>query len=285
MITIAIPFFNAEKFLADAIRSVFAQTFTEWELLLIDDGSSDGSLEIAQSIVDPRVRVISDGQNKKLATRLNEVTRIAKYDYIARMDADDLMSPRRLEIQYGFLTKNPDFDLISTGLYSCSDNNILLGYRGWQYEHPDFADIFSKKVGILHASILARKEWHQRNPYNEQLLLGQDTDLWLRASKLGDLNIKIIDLPLYIYREEGNVTKKKLLRAYKNEREYLTAYIDNNTLRNKFVIKSYLKSIFVSIVGNPKILLNRRNSTVTREMQKDFDRIMVAIYKTEINVK
>ena len=79
-ITIAIPFYNAEEYLPDAIRSVFAQTFQDWELLLIDDGSTDASLAIANSVDDERVRVISDGKNKKLAARLNEVTQWAKYD-------------------------------------------------------------------------------------------------------------------------------------------------------------------------------------------------------------
>ena len=66
-VSIAIPFYNAEKYLRDSIRSVFAQTHQDWELILMDDGSTDGSLAIAKSIKDPRVSVYSDGQNKKLA--------------------------------------------------------------------------------------------------------------------------------------------------------------------------------------------------------------------------
>ena len=89
-ITIGIPFYNAEAYLADAIRSVFAQTYEDWELILIDDGSTDNSLAIARSVDDPRVRVYSDGKNKKLASRLNELTQLATYEFIARMDADDV---------------------------------------------------------------------------------------------------------------------------------------------------------------------------------------------------
>jgi len=82
-VTIGLPFYNAEKYLTDAIRAVFAQTHQHWELILIDDGSTDGSLKIAKSVQDPRVRVYSDGKNKKLAARLNEITKLAKYEYIA----------------------------------------------------------------------------------------------------------------------------------------------------------------------------------------------------------
>ena len=104
-ISIGIPFFNAERFLLDSIRSVFAQTHQDWELILVDDGSTDRSLEIAQSIADPRVSVYSDGKNKKLAARLNQIHTLAKFDFIARMDADDLMATDRIRRQLTFLVR------------------------------------------------------------------------------------------------------------------------------------------------------------------------------------
>ncbi|MEK5752755.1 glycosyltransferase family 2 protein, partial [Acinetobacter variabilis] len=72
-ISIGIPFFNAEKYLEDAIKSVLAQTFQNWELILVDDGSIDRSLEIARSFNDPRIRIIADGHNRRLAYRLNQI--------------------------------------------------------------------------------------------------------------------------------------------------------------------------------------------------------------------
>jgi glycosyltransferase involved in cell wall biosynthesis len=74
--TIGIPFYNAEAYLGDAIRSIFAQTYHDWELILVDDGSTDRSLEIARAVRDPRVRVISDGQNRRLPYRLNQITAV-----------------------------------------------------------------------------------------------------------------------------------------------------------------------------------------------------------------
>lgn len=271
MITIAIPFYNAEKFLPDAIRSVFAQSFQDWELILIDDGSTDSSLKIANTIDDPRVRVYSDGKNKRLAARLNEVTQLAKYNYIARMDADDIMHPNRLEIQIEILERNSHIDLVSTGMYSISNDDVLRGVRGSSFDNPNLLDLLQKKTGILHASLLVRKEWYLRNKYNDKLKLGQDTELWYRAAKRNDLKIKIIETPLYFYREEGNVTREKLLRAYKNEREYLAGYIDNNFFQIKYIVKSYLKSSFVTLFGTPAFLLNRRNQTINHSQKNDFD--------------
>ena len=188
-VTIAIPFYNAEETILDAVRSVFAQTHENWELLLIDDGSNDKSLELVQGIKDPRVSIYSDGKNLKLAARLNQIVDLAKYDYIARMDADDLMSPDRIEKLISILI-NENYDLVSCGTYSIKMNNSYNGYRGNYEEKYSFEGILNKSQKFLHAGLIARKSWYQRNRYNEQIPVGQDTHLWLSASKALDFNAK-----------------------------------------------------------------------------------------------
>ena len=195
-LTIAIPFYNARPYLADAIRCVFAQTFTDWELILLDDGSTDGSLDVAKAVDDPRVRVVSDGRNLGLATRLNEVTRLADSDLIARMDADDLMSLRRLEVQYRVLAENPAIDLVSTGLLSLGSDGELVGRRGIDGGTPSFDDVLYQRRGVLHGSVVARREWFSRNPYNERLRQAQDVDLWLSAIAKGDFSVRTLSEPL-----------------------------------------------------------------------------------------
>lgn len=283
-ISIAIPFYNAEKYLADAIRSVFAQTYQNWELILIDDGSTDKSLEIAKSIKDPRVRVLSDGKNKKLGARLNEITQLAQYDYIARMDADDLMSPQRIEKQLEILTKN-DVDIVTTGVYSVMNNLDIVGIRGTNYESVNFKDLLSRKVGITHAALMAKKSWHQRNKYDESLSIAQDLDLWLRTSKKNDLKIISIAEPLYIYREEDNVTKKKLIRAYRNERNMIRKYGDSSF--KILILKSYLKSLiihFLDLVGKIDLLQrNRGNKVITEQSITQFNEAIAKIKETKLN--
>lgn len=282
-VTIAIPFYNAELYLANAIQSVFAQTYTDWELLLIDDGSTDNSLEIAKSIKDPRVKVFSDGKNKRLAARLNEVTSIAKFDYIARMDADDLMDPDRIRIQFDILEKNQNFDLTSCGTYSILNNYTVIGKRGMDYDDKiEVADILLGKVRILHAGILARKKWFERNRYNEKLELGQDTYMWTKAASLNDFKIKLISDPLYIYREENSILTSKLLRAYKNEREYLSQFIHSDHLRYKFLMKSYIKTFLISVFGAPKYLIERRNGTIDFNERAKLEQIYKKIFNQTI---
>lgn len=262
-VTIAIPFYNAEETILDAVRSVFAQTHENWELLLIDDGSKDKSLELVQQIKDPRVSVYSDGKNLKLAARLNQIVDLAKYDYIARMDADDLMSPDRIEKLINILI-NENYDLVSCGTYSIKMNNSYNGYRGNDEEKYSFEGILNKSQKFLHAGLIARKGWYQRNRYNEQIPVGQDTHLWLSASKALDFNAKSISDPLYMYREEGNVTAKKLIKAYQVERDFYAPMIDNTLFKYKYITKSWLKTLIVktmSIFGCLDYLLNRRNKS------------------------
>jgi glycosyltransferase involved in cell wall biosynthesis len=283
-VTIAIPFFNAEAYLTDAIRSVFAQTYQDWELILIDDGSTDKSLEIAKSIKDDRVRVVSDGKNKRLAGRLNEVTKIAKFDFIARMDADDLIFPSKLATQLAHFEKDPNLDIVTTGVYSVTNNLEIQGVRGQDFEYPNFESIISRKLGVVHAAILAKKSWYERNQYDESLKIAQDLDLWIRAAKKNDFKIKSISDYLYIYREEGNITKDKLLRAYKNERQMIKKYGSNQKI--KLLSKSLIKSFVVrtlALTGNVQQLQKRRGKEIISDLLKsDFEKALRIIKNTKI---
>ena len=252
MISIGIPFFNAVAYLEDAIKSVLAQTFQEWELILVDDGSSDGSLDIAKKYeqLDSRVRVISDGLNKKLPTRLNEIIKEAKFDFIARMDADDLMDVERLEKQYAFLSANPEYDLVTTGMYSIDQSNEVLGKRLPENRIMQANEILGGLTNLLHASMLAKKQWCLRNPYREDNALAEDYELWLSAAIKNDLKYNVLQEPLYYYREVENVKKEKMIKGYNTQIEVINRYyagVISNNLKNKIVFKFELKKIIVKI--------------------------------------
>src|SRR5690606_5073350 len=142
-ISIGIPFFNAECYLEGAIKSIIQQSLKDWELILVDDGSTDNSLDIARYFAqkDTRIRVISDGLNKKLPYRLNQIIKESKGEYIARMDADDLIHPDRLKIQLEFLENNKNFDLVSAGIISINDKNQIKGIRKVDKVYSEFSEI------------------------------------------------------------------------------------------------------------------------------------------------
>jgi glycosyltransferase involved in cell wall biosynthesis len=284
-VTIGLPFYNAENYLLDAVRSVFAQTYTDWELILIDDGSTDNSLDIAKSIKDPRVQVYSDGKNKKLAYRLNQIVELAKYEYIARMDADDLMSPTRIEEQVNILNNNPNFDLVSTGVISIKNNLEIIGVRGIDYENVTLKDLLHKRIGVVHAAILGKKSWFERNKYNTKLKVAQDYDLWLRAAANNDFNIKLIKKPLYYYREEGNTTYEKLKNAYINERKMYLKYAGKD--KYQLILKSYLKSNIIyilNLINKLNILLEKRSTdTINKELLENYKNNIRIIKNTPVN--
>ena len=253
-ISIGIPFYNAEKYLEDAICSVLAQTHEYWELILVDDGSTDDSLSIANKYAknDDRIRVISDGENRKLPFRLNQIIKESKYNFIARMDADDLMSNNRLEAQLEVLQKNPNIDFVTTGYLSIGTRGELTGVMTIKNYQMNAAMILGGKTNLIHASLLARKNWYLRNLYNENSILAEDYHLWLEAAKKDDLKYIVIEEPLYWYRVMENVTVEKMIAGYntqiniiENNYEGIISKLDKNRIVKRFQVKKYIvKTLF-----------------------------------------
>lgn len=165
-VTIGISFKNPGRYFELAIKSVFTQTFTEWELILIDDGSTDNSLEFAKNISDERVRVYSDGHSKGLNIRLNELVQLAKAPYFFRMDADDIMHFRRIEKQYQILYEQNDSTEIVVGsaAYSIDSTSSVVGLRqGASVQHQGF----NARHSFIHPTVAAKTAWFKANPYRE----------------------------------------------------------------------------------------------------------------------
>ncbi|MGV0995339.1 glycosyltransferase family 2 protein [Empedobacter falsenii] len=209
-LTIAIPFYNAEKYLAEAIDSVLWQTSNNWQLLLIDDGSTDRSLTIANEYAnnDQRITVFSDGENKNLGFRLNQIPNLINTDYLARMDADDIMHPQRIEKQLKILIDNPDIDVLGTNAYSIDEANNVIGIR---------LDINQDKLievnHFIHPTIMAKRVWFKNNPYDIKAVRLEDAELWYRTKK--DSKFMILTEPLLFYREFSGSYYKKYYKGYK----------------------------------------------------------------------
>lgn len=220
MVTIGLPFYNNQRTLAGAIRSIFAQTVCDWQLILVDDGSTDRSLEMARRITDDRVHVIEDGRNLGLAARLNQIIDLAKRPYLARMDADDLMDPQRLARQLDVLQREPSLELVDTGLLSIDENDRATGKRCCHSFHASGAGIVSGRTPV-HCSVVARTEWFRRNRYDVGYRRAQDLELWSRTYVNGSLRIQRIPEPLYFYREQATGTYARIRSAQIAKRQIL----------------------------------------------------------------
>ena len=279
-LTIGIPFFNPGIYFLKAIDSILSQSYDYFELILIDDGSNDGSLEVALSIKDYRVKVISDGKNLGLPTRLNQIIDLANGEYIARMDADDISDMFRLEKQVKYLDEFKNVDIVSTGMCSISNDNKVLSYRLPKFDlNNDFIvkDAINGKLGIAHATIMARTTWYKRNKYDESAKLMEDYQLWISALIKNDLKVGYIKESLYFYREESSVKPKKLMKAYGNQLNIINdKYSNNLTLFELFKFKltvmskisiSYLLGLFSQTDKLIK-LRNRKTSQKYHELNK-----------------
>ena len=163
-VTIGISFKNPGQYFTLALQSVFAQTFTTWELLLMDDGSSDGSTELVQSLRDPRVQVLSDGASRSLSVRLNELVGLAKGRYFVRMDADDAMHPDRLQRQVETLEKENRSTVVGSAAYSIDRDSTVIGYRP---AAPRQRLGFSARHSFHHPTVAGPISWFRQNPYSE----------------------------------------------------------------------------------------------------------------------
>ena len=261
MISVGIPFFNAQTYLKDAINSVLSQTYQEWELILVDDGSADGSLEIAKIYArkDDRIRVISDGRNKGLAARLNELVGLAQGDYIARMDADDIMHPKRIERQLQILKSNPHIDVLGTNAYVIDENNLVFGQRFAKTDGLQKVDHF------IHPTVVGKKQWFIDNLYDEKEIRIEYAELWYRTKSFS--NFMITNEPLLFYREFGNNYYKKYFQANGSAMHILNKYPEDKFWKNFFLsnkVKGSVYKIF-NMIGKEQILIEKRNEEVFEE--------------------
>jgi len=212
-VTVGIPFRNAEGTLSASIRSVFAQSYRDWELWLVDDGSTDHSLDIARAVKHPQVHVISDGDHRRLSYRLNQIAQLANGEYLARMDADDLMHPDRLQRQVTYLDAHPEVDVVDTATYVIDSANVLLGTRETRPPVLTPLNVLLHSP-LIHPAVTGRRSWFLDNPYRESPEYGraQDQELWCRTLTTSTLD-RICE-PLFFYRSESAGDPRKILTSY-----------------------------------------------------------------------
>lgn len=210
MVTIGLPVYNGERWIRMAIESVLAQTYDDWELIVVDDGSTDKSVEQITNyklqITSGKIRVIADGEHKGIAARLNQMVRMARGEYFARMDADDVMMPERLEKQLKFMEEHPEADVVGCRVVNmdergeeiktkCEDGDIN-GYRQtWRLTHP---------------TLLGRTAWFWEHPYNEEYSGCEDWELWLRVR--GQATLLEMNEPLLYYRRRTRYDVRRCWR-------------------------------------------------------------------------
>ena len=193
--------YNEQTHLEDALDSILAQTYENFEFIIVDDASSDDSPTIVRSYDDPRITLLENDSNRGLTYSLNRGIENANGKYIARQDADDISEPERLERQVQFLETHEQVAVVGTGALLIDDENNVIDRRVG-YCNPDFED-FIDKGHLIHGSIVARRSILEAvGGYDEFFRYAQDQDLWLRIAK--DHPIANISSSLYRHRIHDN---------------------------------------------------------------------------------
>jgi len=201
-VTVLLPFYNAEAALSESIESIRRQTLGDFELLLVDDGSGDGSRDIAARFaeVDDRIRILSHRENRGLAASLNEGIAAARGYYLARMDADDRAVPARLARQYAYLESTPEVDMVGGYVEVFGKHSDI-----WRFPTTDrsIKDMLLVKPSMWHPLYFFRRDrWMEAGiTYDETLTVAQDYDVLTRTARY--LTMANIPEVLLHYRQHG----------------------------------------------------------------------------------
>ena len=201
LVSVVMSVYNGEKYLGEAIESVLKQTYSNFEFIIINDGSVDKSLSIIQSYIDKRLVVINNDRNNGLIYSLNKGLQIAKGEYIARMDADDICLPVRLELQVNEFLKNQDALVIGSDYY------LLNGDKNTYIRNSNDSD-FQKAVLLFapcfcHPTVMMKNVFREKNIfYDKDYIHAEDYKLWTDLYSLGTfLNV---NKPLLKYRHHSS---------------------------------------------------------------------------------
>ena len=270
LISVILPVYNTEKFLNESINSILEQTYTHFELIIVNDGSTDASQSIIDHYSDPRIRKINHTQNKGLVASLNEAIVSAKGDMIVRMDADDIAFKDRVQKQVQYLLDHPAIDIVGTHAVFF-ETNTQSPMANWELDLNTITPSSIKKAltwenCMIHPSICMRSEIAKSLLYNEQQKNYEDYDLWLRATA-DNINIAKLDESLLYYRVQPNSITQSSIRKenfYFQKAGVKYRFICNCLSKGKlnlFIIKVFLSTFADLFLGIGKSLkYNKRDS-------------------------
>lgn len=202
--------YNCERTLVASVQSILNQTLESWELLIVDDGSTDRTVDVARSFQDERIRVVADREHGGLVAGLNQAIQISGGKYFARMDGDDVAYPERLERQVDYMERHPEIDLVGCSMLVFGEDGATLGCRCCPETHEELCRRPSAGFHIWHPTWMGRMEWFRARRYDRKAIRAEDQVLLLRSY----LTSRFACLPEILQGyQESRLSLRKILRG------------------------------------------------------------------------
>jgi len=218
-VTVQIPVYNGEKYLKECLESILNQTFTDFECLIIDDGSTDGSAAVIESFADPRIRFVRNERNMGISHTRNRGFDLARGTYIALMDCDDTCPPERLARQVAFMDAHPEVGICGSWVQEMYPDGAIIKEQLRKYPADDASirRMLMQDCPLWNPSLMLRKSMIEQHRlyYNPDFKLGEDFDLVVRAAGVTQL-ANIPEALLYYRRHENQISTLRVFEAHRN---------------------------------------------------------------------
>lgn len=226
-ISVIMSVYNDECYIMNSVQSVLNQTFKNFEFIIIDDASTDGTFEILKKLNDDRIKLYRNKENQGLTKNLNFAIKKSVGKYIVRIDSDDICCVDRLEKQYNFILNKKDIDIIGSNAYLIDEKNHLKGITNEVNDNAIIKEKLNFMNALLHPSVLMKANMIKKFLYNENYRSCQDFELWNRIKD--ECNFYNLKEPLIFYRlNTKGITRMEIKN--KNKRlEILNGILSNNS--------------------------------------------------------
>lgn len=270
LVSVLMPVYNGMPVILNSIKSLIWQTYENWECIIVDDGSTDGTAVFLDGLSDQRFKIIHLLENKGRGFARQVCLEHASGVYIAYLDADDWCDPEKLNRQVAYLENNKDVVLVSTGILSYGAECQNLRVRG---KGNNESSLFVKGTSFVCPAAMIRKTATHNMSYNLQMNVGEDVDFFSRC--LVDKKYAVLDSILYYYAEYDSLSVRKM-KKYS---------MDMFKIEKTF--KSLLKYLFYCLVApiiGTKIIVYMRGTSPTESEKKRFFELQAQLQKKSLNI-
>lgn len=211
-VSVIIPCYNAVGSLRLAVGSMLAQTFSDWECIVVDDGSTDGTWELLQTIRDSRFRLHRLPENRGRGWARAEALALATGRYLGMVDADDWVYPQKLAVQVAHLESSPNLGFVSNAAAICDAEGAIIGRQGPSRDRTLAPTRRLEHARLIHASTLFRTDVVREFGYDRSLRFCEDKDLLVQVTRA--YAGRLLAEPLYVYAQPGSMSFEKMAASY-----------------------------------------------------------------------